>query len=289
MVDRATRWAEAVPIAGTAIRSCAEAFFRGWVSRFGVPEDLTSDRGAQFTSEVWASLCQRLGVRQHLTTAYHPQANGLVERFHRQLKDALRARLAGVAWAEHLPWVMMGLRAAPKEDSGVSSAELVYGAPLTLPGEFLSAPEISTPELVERLRSPLSSFTPLPTRPVPPAPDLPETLMKASHVYVLRGGIIPPLAPRYQGPYVVLEKGPKTFRLAVGDKMEAVSVDRLKPHLGLDSPEPADPPRRGRPQVATCDESVAALTWAAVVAGRGRPAAQPPVGPETRGGPVEAE
>jgi cleavage and polyadenylation specificity factor subunit 1 len=287
MVDRATRWAEAVPMAGTATKTCAEAFFRGWISRFGVPEDLTSDRGAQFTSEVWTSLCHRLGVKQHLTTAYHPQANGLVERFHRQLKDALRARLAGVAWVEHLPWVMMGLRAAPKEDSGVSSAELVYGAPLTLPGEFLSAPEISTPELVQRIRSPLNSFTPLPTRPVPPAPDLPESLMKASHVYVLRGGIIPPLAPRYQGPYKVLERAPKTFKLAIGDQVETVSVDRLKPHLGLASPEPAEPPRRGRPPSTASGAGVATLRWADVVAGRGRPAAQPPVGPETRGGPVE--
>ncbi len=65
---------------------------------------------------------------------YHPQANGLVERFHRQLKDVLRVRLAGVQWVEHLPWVLLGLRTQPKE--------LVYGNPLTLPGEFLSTPAI---------------------------------------------------------------------------------------------------------------------------------------------------
>jgi hypothetical protein len=53
-----------------------------------------------------------------MTTAYHPQANGLVERTHRQLKDALRARQAGVDWPAHLPWVLLGLRAAPKEVSG---------------------------------------------------------------------------------------------------------------------------------------------------------------------------
>jgi hypothetical protein len=55
----------------------------------------------------------------------------MIERTHRQL------RLAGLQWPEHLPWVLLGLRAAPKEESAVSSAELVFGAPLTLPGQLL--------------------------------------------------------------------------------------------------------------------------------------------------------
>ncbi|MFO0001722.1 MAG: hypothetical protein ACK559_11365, partial [bacterium] len=62
-----------------------------------------------------------------MTTAYHPPSNGLVESAHRQLKDSLRTRLAGNDWPAHLPWILLGLRAAPKEDSGVSSAELVLG------------------------------------------------------------------------------------------------------------------------------------------------------------------
>jgi hypothetical protein len=58
----------------------------------------------------------------------------MVERTHCQLKDALRAQLEGPRWPEHLPWVLFGLRAAPKEDSDLSSAELVLGMLLTLPG-----------------------------------------------------------------------------------------------------------------------------------------------------------
>jgi transposase InsO family protein len=74
-----------------------------------------------------------------LTTAFHPQANGAVERFHRRLKDSLRARLASSDWPQHLPWVMLGLRAAPREDSGLSAAELVFGAPLSLPGPVITS------------------------------------------------------------------------------------------------------------------------------------------------------
>ena len=122
VVDRSTRWAEAVPLAATAATDCAAALITGWISRFGVPAAITSDRGVQFSSSLWAAVTRRLGVQHIMTTAFHPQSNGMVERFHRRLKDALKARLAGADWPDHLPWVMLGLGAAPREDSGVSAA-----------------------------------------------------------------------------------------------------------------------------------------------------------------------
>ena len=61
---------------------------------FGIPMDLSFDRGTQFTSQQWTSIAQLLGIQLHHTTTYHPQSNGLVERFHRHLKAALRARLS---------------------------------------------------------------------------------------------------------------------------------------------------------------------------------------------------
>ena len=68
MVDRSTRWAEAVPLVNTSTTSCAAAFFNSWVSRFGVPAALTSDRGVQFSSAVWEELCATLGISHRLTT-----------------------------------------------------------------------------------------------------------------------------------------------------------------------------------------------------------------------------
>ena len=98
---------------------------------------MTSDRGAHFTSELWSVMCNLLGTELHPTTAYHPQANGLVERSHCDLKAALKCQLSGPNWIEELPWVLLGIGTAPKEDLGLSTAELVYGSPLIVPGDFI--------------------------------------------------------------------------------------------------------------------------------------------------------
>jgi len=78
-------------------------------------------------------LCSTLGMRHVSTTAYHQQSNGLVKRFHRQLKEALKARASGPAWLEHLPFVLLGLKAAPKEEANVSAA---LGESPVLPGQL---------------------------------------------------------------------------------------------------------------------------------------------------------
>ena len=140
MVGRTTCWPEAVPLTSLASVEMTRAFISTWVARFGTPSDISSDRGAQFTPELWSAVAQSLGVKLHHTTAYHPQANGLCERFHRSMKAALRASLKDSNWVDKLPWVLLGIRTAPKEDLQSSSAELVYGQPLWVPGDFIPAP-----------------------------------------------------------------------------------------------------------------------------------------------------
>ena len=82
VVDRVTCWPEAIPLASTNTKDVADAFLSGWITRYGLPSDVSSDRGPQFTSQLWQDLSDLLGTKLHHTTAYHPQENGLVERFH---------------------------------------------------------------------------------------------------------------------------------------------------------------------------------------------------------------
>jgi hypothetical protein len=135
--------------------------------------------------------------------------------------------------------VLLGLRAAPKEDSAVSSAELVTGTPLVLPGQLLHVPD-----------PPRVDVPPPPTRPLSYAAAAntpPAHLVKAEYVYVRIGGQQKPLAAPYAGPFLVLSKGAKTFTIQVGQRQEILSVDRLKLHTGLGPVSPAEAASRGRP------------------------------------------
>ena len=138
IIDRYTRWPEAIPMADATAASCARVLLSHHIAQFGVPADITSDRGPQFTSNLWTALSTLLGAQLHRTTAYHLQVNGIVERFHRQLKAALHARLTGPDWMDELPLVLLGIRAAPKEDLSCAPSELVYSLTIRLPGEFFN-------------------------------------------------------------------------------------------------------------------------------------------------------
>ena len=85
MMDRTTRWPEVCPMAAATADEILQAFLSGWVAHYRVPREITSDRGAQFTLAVLKKMMAELGIEVSKTTAYHLQANGLVERFHRGL------------------------------------------------------------------------------------------------------------------------------------------------------------------------------------------------------------
>ncbi|GFX28016.1 integrase catalytic domain-containing protein [Trichonephila clavipes] len=81
MIDRFSKWPEAQPLKDITAEAVAEAFFSSWVSRFGTPAILTTDRGRQFESSLFKALSKLLGVQKCRTTGYHPQANGMIEMF----------------------------------------------------------------------------------------------------------------------------------------------------------------------------------------------------------------
>ena len=113
-IERTKRTFEAIPIPIATAETVADAYLLHWVARFGVPSHLTSERGAQFTSQVWECLNKALGTKMHLTTAYHPQAHGLVERQHRRMKESLKSRLdTKPDWHRELWAVLLGLRTTP--------------------------------------------------------------------------------------------------------------------------------------------------------------------------------
>ena len=224
IVDRFTRWPEAIPIKDIETTTIALAYTQNWVARYGVPTLMTSDRGPQFVSDLWSALSTLLGTSLQPTTAYHPQANGLVERMHRTLKGSLKARLNGPNWVEELPWVMLGLRTNPKEDLNTSPAEMVYGAPLTVPGDFiLDSPQEPVEDHLRRLREKVGNLKPV----SPPAhgevkTNVPNRLLEAKFVMIRTDARRTPLQTPYTGPYAVIDRNDKFFTLQIGNKQDTV-------------------------------------------------------------------
>jgi transposase InsO family protein len=203
---------EAIPLVETSAAACAKALTFSWISRFGVPGMITSDRGPQFTSNLWSQLCSMLNIAHHQMTAYHPESNGAVERLHRRLKDALRACAAAATWAEELPFVLLGLQAQLREDTGLSPAESVFGAPIVLPNELLQCDEVAVDSIIKNFQKTLdapafslprhnsSSSLHLPS-------ELPAQLLSACLVWIRCGGAVRPLHPLYDGPFAVIRRG----------------------------------------------------------------------------------
>ena len=198
-------------------------------------------------------MAQFLGTQLHHTTAYHPQSNGLVEPFHCHIKSALRACLSSPSCTRDLPWVLFGIRTAPKEDLGCFTAELVYSYPLTVPGDFISS-QLHTLDRFSELRHLRDHAHTLGTFPTSyhkaSVHASPNNLRKAKFVFVMQDAHCTSLQRPSEGPFRVIESGAKTFKLDIRGRTETITVNRLKlAHLDLDCPiEVAQLRPRGRPQ-----------------------------------------
>ena len=142
-----------------------------------------------------------LGSKRARTTAYHPQSNGMVERFHRQLKAALKAQPNPSSWMDALPLVLLGIWTALKEDTSSTAAEMVYGTTLRLPGEFFTASPttcLADPsDYVSQLKAHMQLIRPPPPRPTKRNSQVSEALSTAIHVFIRHDAVCKPLQPPY--------------------------------------------------------------------------------------------
>ena len=187
----------------------ADAFFSGWIARFGTPATITTDRGTQFESKLWEGLCNQFRIVQNRTMSYHPQSNGIVERFHRQLKAANMAHASPNPWTTPLHAVLLGDRSTVKELLGRSAAKIIYGTTLRLPGEFsqkyIVDAHTDLDNYSDKLGVAMSRLRLCPRRDSPQSNIFQyKEIDTCSHVFLRRIAIAPLLTAPYDGPYKVI-------------------------------------------------------------------------------------
>ena len=108
-------------------------------ARVGVPKEILTDQGSNFTSQLLAEVYRLLRIQPIKTSPYRPQTDGLVERFNQTLKAMLRKTVwkEGKDWDKWLPYLIFAYREVPQSSTGFSPFELVCGRQIRGPLDIL--------------------------------------------------------------------------------------------------------------------------------------------------------
>ncbi|CAB3379753.1 Hypothetical predicted protein [Cloeon dipterum] len=212
IVDRFSRWMECIPLENMTAETVVRTIYNEWIPRYGCPQTIVTDQGRQFESEIFKIFASSFGIHLNRTTAYHPQCNGLVERLHRTLKTALMCHDAD-SWT--LPMVLLGLRTQFKEVLQAFAAEVLYGEPLRIPGEFFTPTQdltLSAPNFAREHQKRMVKLRPAPVKAHGEQKVFVyQNLATCPFVYLRTDFVRKPLQVPYTGPHKVLERSEKTF------------------------------------------------------------------------------
>ena len=119
MMDEFTKWAEAIPVGKITARSVAKVVLEQWVARYRIPDQIHSDQGLQFTSQLFRGLMGLLGITRTTTPVYNPRSNK-VERLHQVLGNVLRSDQTGSVyqWVQKVPLAMFAYRTTVSNVTG---------------------------------------------------------------------------------------------------------------------------------------------------------------------------
>ena len=240
IMDRFTRWFTAIPCRGAPTADqCAQLLYKHWVSMFGIPDILVSDQGRQFEGILFQELMKQLGIDKRRTTAYHPQSNGMIERQHKTMKEALTSLCAGVTnrWEEVLPTVLLAMRTAIN-DLGLSPSLMVFGEQIQIPrllvsGEHTFA-EASPDGFVKDLMAEMTVIRDLvlqcdDTLKGPSDPNSHKQEFNAKWVWLKVAVYKGALRAKYAGPYEVISVDFPCVVIRKDGQDIRVNVDRVKP------------------------------------------------------------
>jgi transposase InsO family protein len=227
IIDYFSKFPVLIPLRQVDAETVARKVFKHWISLFGAPEIIHSDRGANFEAELFKEQCSLFGIKKTRTSPYYPQSDGLVERLFRTIKPLVSATVHSrqIPWCEALPFVEMGLRCSMQATTGYSPFEVMFGKRMRLP---LSWQDPATPKCynnrksssryIENLKSTLQDIRNMVSSNMITAIERQReqynygktctSIHVGDQVLVKKEGHLPGVFPRdkFEGPYYVIKK-----------------------------------------------------------------------------------
>ena len=260
--DCFTRWTEAIPLPNQLSETIAKAFVNEYVSRYGVPMQIHTDRGTNFTSKLIEDICELLQIHHTKSTPLHPQSNGIVERFNRSLKTMLSMYCNSNqrTWDVYLPQVMMAYRSSVHASTGQTPNRMVFGREVVLPLQaFTGLPAQSsttdTPNTyVDNLQAQLEDIHEIARKVLKSKSQYRKRHydLKAKkrvfnpgdpvwlHDTSRRKGVCNKLTPQWKGPYVITKRIDDLVYLVKHSQStpaKAIHIDRLAMYKCSNTPE----------------------------------------------------
>ncbi len=250
--DYATRYPEAFPLKKIKTRQIVNVLGQLF-SRVGIPTEILTDQGTNFTSRQIKEVYALLGIRAIKTTPYHPQTDGMVERFNQTLKAMLRKFVSetGSDWDQWLPYLLFAYREVPQASTGYSPFELLYGRQVRGPLDILKEAwegdkpreQVNVVSYVLRMREKMDSMAELVHITMAKSQQQQKswydqssrqrTLNPGQKVLLLLPTSDSGLLAKWQGPYEILRKvGPVNYELYLPDrrkKNQVFHINLLKP------------------------------------------------------------
>lgn len=225
--DQFTRWVELYPIKNMEAVTVAKVFITEFVSRFGLCRQLLTDQGRQFESILFKEICDVLDIDKQRSSSFHPQTNGIQERFNRTIEDMLTKYVSTNQrdWDEHLPLLLLAYRSSVHESTKQTPYMMMFGRHALLPIDLLCSPpsserKLSSHEYVLDLQERLRKIHNLARSEMTKASDRQKrTYDHRVHVIPFQEGdlvwlrlwtktkrLCPKLQPRWEGPYKITRK-----------------------------------------------------------------------------------
>ena len=260
IADYFTKWVEAFATSNQEARTVAELLAKEIVCRFGVPQIIHSDQGRNFESQLFAEMCQLFGIKKTRTTPYHPQSNGMVERFNRTLETQLSkfADLNQKDWDMHIPYLLLAYRSAIHDTTGCSPARMMLGREVNLPIDLMFGRPEEEPaptatdyantlqNRLERVHNFARAHMQAKVDRMKQRYDLPQECQCLDpgdaawlHNPQRKKGLSPKLQRPWQGPYIIIKRiNDLVYRIQLGPhtKPKVVHRNRLWRYSGLCAP-----------------------------------------------------